>query len=413
MLFSIPGQTIGVSVFTDFLIEALGLSRDQLSLAYMIGTLSSAAILSFSGILLDRWGSRKYGVIVSLMLGAVLILLSFIDRAVAGVSAWLTALPRGLVAMILMSVGFFLLRFLGQGSLTLVSRNLPMRWFTRRRGLVSAIVGTFVSFGFNAAPALYDLLIDAAGWKGAWRISGVVILVISSAMYALVVRESPESIGLHQDGIDPETEKNDKKQITTQHFAEDRDLPYALRSLRFWVYGLILGLASLYVTGFTFHVVSIFGEAGISRELALGIFIPVSIISVILNIAISAISDHIKLKWILLIMAAGLLLAMISVSLLRPGFLFPALIILGNGMSGGTFNALTTLVWPRFYGTKHLGAISGFAMGILVAGSALGPIALSLSLSIAGSYGNASLMLAAMVLIIAVMAVFMKEAPPR
>jgi OFA family oxalate/formate antiporter-like MFS transporter len=134
---------------------------------------------------------------------------------------------------------------------------------------------------------------------------------------------------------------------------------------------------------------------------------------VILNIAISAISDHIKLKWILLIMAAGLLLAMISVSLLRPGFLFPALIILGNGMSGGTFNALTTLVWPRFYGTKHLGAISGFAMGILVAGSALGPIALSLSLSIAGSYGNASLMLAAMVLIIAVMAVFMKEDPPR
>ena len=52
MIFSVPGQTIGVSVFTDYLIEALGLSRDQLSLAYMIGTLSSASILSFSGIIL-------------------------------------------------------------------------------------------------------------------------------------------------------------------------------------------------------------------------------------------------------------------------------------------------------------------------------------------------------------------------
>ena len=39
---SIPGQTIGVSVFTDPVKDALGLSRNQFSNAYMIGTILSS-----------------------------------------------------------------------------------------------------------------------------------------------------------------------------------------------------------------------------------------------------------------------------------------------------------------------------------------------------------------------------------
>ena len=41
LLMSAPGQTVGVSVFTDSLIEALGLTRSLLSLGYLVGTLAS------------------------------------------------------------------------------------------------------------------------------------------------------------------------------------------------------------------------------------------------------------------------------------------------------------------------------------------------------------------------------------
>ncbi len=41
VLASVPGQTAGVSVFTDHLTDATGLSRLQLSIAYLIGTGSS------------------------------------------------------------------------------------------------------------------------------------------------------------------------------------------------------------------------------------------------------------------------------------------------------------------------------------------------------------------------------------
>ena len=48
-LFSIPGQTMGMAVFTDQFIEVLGLSRTQLSLAYLFGTVGSSLFLTRAG----------------------------------------------------------------------------------------------------------------------------------------------------------------------------------------------------------------------------------------------------------------------------------------------------------------------------------------------------------------------------
>ena len=58
-IFSIPGQTMGFSVFTDVLIEELGLSRVQLSLAYCLGTVASGLTLPWLGRGLDQ--SLKLG----------------------------------------------------------------------------------------------------------------------------------------------------------------------------------------------------------------------------------------------------------------------------------------------------------------------------------------------------------------
>ena len=40
ILCTIPGQTVGIAAFTDSLITALNISRTELSLAYLIGTIS-------------------------------------------------------------------------------------------------------------------------------------------------------------------------------------------------------------------------------------------------------------------------------------------------------------------------------------------------------------------------------------
>ena len=62
-----------------------------------------------------------------------------------------------------MVVGYFGVRFSGQGAMTSASRNLLLLWFERRRGLVSGVSGVFVSLGFSLAPSLLAMLID--GWQ--------------------------------------------------------------------------------------------------------------------------------------------------------------------------------------------------------------------------------------------------------
>ena len=46
---SIPGQTAGIGLFTDDLIETLAITRNQLSVAYMVGTIISGLALPFAG----------------------------------------------------------------------------------------------------------------------------------------------------------------------------------------------------------------------------------------------------------------------------------------------------------------------------------------------------------------------------
>ncbi|WP_245916148.1 MFS transporter [Aureicoccus marinus] len=77
---SIPGQTIGVSVFTDPVMDALGLSRDQFSNAYAIGTILSSLFISKAGRWFDRFGARYVAFAATLMLAFSVLLCSQADR---------------------------------------------------------------------------------------------------------------------------------------------------------------------------------------------------------------------------------------------------------------------------------------------------------------------------------------------
>jgi len=60
--------------------------------------------------------------------------------------------------------------------------------------------------------------------------------------------------------------------------------------------------------------------------------------------------------------------------------------VLGLGISGGCFGSLSAIVYPRFFGRSHLGAINGSFMTTLVVASAVGPRMLSLAEWLLGAY---------------------------
>jgi len=135
-LMSIPGQTMGMAVFTDAFIETLGLSRTQLSITYFFGTLGSALFLTRAGRWYDRLGARTMMVGASLGLALVLLYISSVDLLAGAIAGW-TGWALGVVTFPLIMLGYFGVRFAGQGVMTSASRNVLLVWFERRRGIVS------------------------------------------------------------------------------------------------------------------------------------------------------------------------------------------------------------------------------------------------------------------------------------
>lgn len=382
VLMSIPGQTMGVSVFTESLLSDLEINRNNLSLAYLVGTMGSGLIITRAGKLYDRYGARIMAFIAGVMLGLMLVYLTRVDR----LAEWLSAvkwLSPGVLTFVLLAFGFWGIRFFGQGLLTMVSRNMVMKWFNRRRGLANAVLGIFSALGFSVAPKILDQVIQRLEWRGAWIFLAMLVGIGFAFFVLLIFRDNPQACGCEPDGKLNKAKGNRRPPSLPDH---DFTLKEARSTLSFWAFTLGLSLSALYISGLTFHVVSVFEVSGLTREQGLGIFIPTSLIAVGIQFLGGYASDYIRLKFLLLVFALGIVLSIVGLVLLGGAPAAYWMIIGGNGVVWGLYTVLIGVTWPRFYGLKHLGAISGFSLSWAVIGSALGPYMFSLSQDLTGSY---------------------------
>ncbi len=389
---------MGVSVFTDHLIKDLPVDRVQLSTAYMIGTIMSGLIITYAGILYDKMGARVIAMGAGFMLGIMLIYLSYIDHISNFFFSLFPGVDRFKTTVALLVVGFFGIRFFGQGVLTMTSRNMVMKWFDKRRGLANGLLGVFTAFGFSYSPRILQGIISFRGWNGTWLILGLSSGLLFLIFAFIVFRDNPSDSGQIPDGKIIK-KKTEFKSTPDRNF----DLKEAISTYSFWIYNLNITLVALYITAFTFHVESIFEHAGMDSETAFSIFLPAAIVSSVIHLLGSWLSDYIKLKYILIFSFAGMLLSVIGLLNIGPGAKLIPLIV-GNGFIIGSFNILIAVTWPRFYGLKHLGKISGFVMSWSVIGSALGPFFFSLSEKNLNSYRPAIYIFGSIALLLLLMA---------
>jgi len=375
-LLSAPGQTTGVSAFTEPLLGALSISRIQLTLAYMIGTITSSFVLTPAGKLYDRIGSRWMGTAACFTLGIVLLALSRADH-IAGALAVL--LPPQAAAVLVMTALFFLLRLSGQGVLTLCSRNMVMKWFNRRRGLASGITGVAVGYGFANTPRICHGLIETIDWDGTWFAIAMLWIFIFTPLIWIFFRDNPEDCELIPDGKIFKTAER-KNQIIHHQFT----LPEARRTLTFWVFGLAMALQAMYITALTFHIESIFTEAGMESTRGFAMFPKAALIGIAASLIGGWLSDRLALRWFYKLFLLTMAGSMTGFIFLSPEWI--PLITVCFGLTSGLFGLLMGITWPKYFGREHLGAISGLNMSMLVFGSAIGPMLLSLSLRFFDSY---------------------------
>ncbi len=376
---STPGQTIGVGVFAESLIEVLALSRRQLSLAYMFGTLASGLILPLAGSLTDRLGTRTVMALSSLGLGVGLLFFANADL-IGQVS------PHPFFTILVVSGCFFVVRFFGQGCMTLVSRITLSKWFNHYRGLATGLSTVISAYAFNASPTFLNGAVEQYGWKLVFYALALFSATAVVAMALVFYRDNPEQCGLTMDGVAQEA-PDVKHRPAVSRFEVRRQFTraQAIRTMPFWAMSSVTSWQALFMTAFAFHLTSIGDAFGLTRHQAYAVFPLIGIVSALAAVLGGWISDRIKLKWLFLMSTAGQLIA--SASLLAFGSeMARYFFVLGYGIFAGLFGVLLTVSGPRFFGREHLGAIAGFNQSLLVISSALGPYFFSMLYDISQSY---------------------------
>ena len=101
-------------------------------------------------------------------------------------------------------VGFFGLRFFGQGLMSLVGSNVINMWWRESRGKVQGISGVGLTLVMTGMlPPLAKLGLNAVGWRWFYIILGVVLLAVYFPIAAFFLLNSPEDHGLLPDAKYP------------------------------------------------------------------------------------------------------------------------------------------------------------------------------------------------------------------
>ena len=363
-----PGQTFSVSLFVDPLIDEFGWSRTTISGLYTAGSLTAATSMLGIGWLLDRFGARVVLAGVGLMLGLAALWMSEVSNQL-GVYA-----------------GFTALRMFGQGSLGLVPSSLVALWFVRKRGRATALAGLGMVTSQAIFPPLIHTLNTQIGWRQTWLVLGIIVWAVLIPVAVLFVRRTPESVGLLPDGAttsQPIADNAPRPQPVRG--AGDWTLREALRTRTFWLVFVAAGSQSLVSTALIFHQVAVLDSRGLSAGVSAAVLSVMGPVSLAGAMAGGFLSDRFPNRLLLLagqaILGIGMLLAMVMTETWQ-ALIYGSVI----GFSSGSVITVAAVIWPNYYGRKHLGSIRGAATMAMVAGAALGPLPFALTFDLTGSY---------------------------
>ncbi len=331
------GQTYFVGVFTPNIEAAFGLSHTEWGVLYMIGTLLSAALLPFTSRWIDRVSVRRFALVACC--GAVVACAFFA----------LTPAVWALVPII------FLLRQMGQGLVSHTAVTGMVKFYDQNRGKAVAVA----SLGFPAGRAILPIAAVTAialiGWRGTYLVCALIAVVLTILVAWLL------------GGRGGDAERAQAVAEVPGHGLRD-----VLRDPVFYL--LVPGIfaPAFLETALNFHQLTVAALKSWSPEWVTGGYMIFGAMMVLSSIGCGGWADRLGsarlLPLALLPLSAGVLVVAY--------FDHPiwAWVYLGFfGFSSGMMATLLPLMLSELYGTRHIGAIRGFAWTLTVFGSALAP----------------------------------------
>ncbi len=365
--------SLTLAVFIFPMSEDLGWSRTLIAGAASLGGLVATVASPVVGWALDRYGARV------ILTGSVLILgLSTVSLA------WATV-----------PIAFYLAYGLGRvifsSPLNIGPSVVVSRWFVRRRGLATGFLFLSHSLGMITFPLIAGLVIKYRGWEDAWIVLGVLVWILALGPVSMLVRQTPEEVGLLPDGDPPKPQAGGAE---TSAVTEEQNwtLREAARTPTLWLLVMATGSLFLLQSGTNIHQGAYFLDQGLGVGVSAATLSLNAVFTGVGSIFWGWLVDRVPVRFtyagVALMMAVALILFPMADTTVE------ALIVASIfGAAVGGILVVPVVAYANYFGRRSLSAIRGVTEPFVSLGQAIGALFSGIVYDVTGSYKDAFLVL--------------------
>ena len=369
-LFAGPTSQVFIGVLVKPISEDTGWSATAIAGAVTVGGILAGVGAPFVGFLADRYNPR-----VLMTFGVVLMGASFFLIAAAP-SVWV------LVA------GYAIARGIAQNMIAgVVPRVVVVNWFRRMRGRAIGLVGTAHPVGtFVLGPVALLIIGTGLGWRGVWVIFGIAVIVLLVLPSAIVIRRTPEEMGLLPDGADA-TEAGREAAIEASLREAEQSWTFreAIRTPSFALIIFSIVLTNYGGGGLPFHMPQYYDGQGFQTYVGVAAVSMFAISGAFANTLWGFLAEHISERLLgIFTMLMGMVLALGFQFVSNPVVAVAYGVVLGIAARGE--GSILMILIANYYGRRSYGAISGLVQTALLVGLALGPVIMARIRESTGSY---------------------------
>lgn len=363
-----------LGIFIRPLQSEFGWSRSVIAGVHTIGRVIEASIAPIVGPMIDRYGPRVLMPIGALIVGLAMLGVTQVN------TIWQFLFLRG----VLVAVGFTLMGYL-------VTDVTISKWFIRKRGRAIAVSKVSHSLSNIIMTPVTVFVISASGWRTMFVVFAVVTWVVVLIPSAVLMRRSPEDLGLHPDGIDPGTVENpgqqqeseiDKTASAPEPIWSRREV---LRTRTFWLLTICFAANSISFQGINLSLAPYIQDLGYKDTMLAAVITFRSVLIVTGTLLMGFLADRAHKTAIrvmpFMIQALGVFFFLLAQN---PVFLWLGVALYGFGSAG--IHVTQEVVWADYFGRPSLGLVRSLAFSISFGFGAAGPVVMNAVFDIFGSY---------------------------
>ncbi len=341
--------SMGVANFGFFINpmrEDLGFDRTVFGWASSARTAGAALGGIFIGRLIDRHGAR---VLLALFGGGGALLIA----ALAYVTTeWHLVAVYAIVGLLGM-----------QGGANIYTGPVVSKWFVRNRARAMSMTYLGLPVALIAAFPLTQQLIEAFGWRTAWAVIGLIGVALIVPASLLFLRRQPGDLGMGVDGGAPEAPEESGAAPSEEAGERSWTRGEALRSMTFWRLTLAFGLHMAGQQSVSLFRFPHYEDQGVSATLIGYAASLEGVASIASAFTVAFVAGRLGLQWTAAVGFALMIASHVFTIIASNGVEVAAAVAL-FGLAVTYLVVAQNLIYPAFFGRRHIGAIRGVSLAV-------------------------------------------------